>query len=131
MGSEMCIRDRHSYYIDYRNARPKYLEAFVVVRAKFEGVTYSRCVLIWVTTDFAIGRGWFQGYPKKLGSVFVTRPYSRGVAVLLVSERGRGSHASLTFGGRTAVIPHQAAELKKGTLHGILKQLEIKLEDLR
>ena len=54
-------------------SRSQYLEAFVVVRAKFEGVTYSRCVLIWVTTDFAIGRGWFQGYPKKLGSVFVTR----------------------------------------------------------
>lgn len=55
----------------------------------------------------------------------------RGVAVLLLSERGRGSHASLTFGGRTAVIPHRAAELKKGTLHGILKQLGLKLEDLR
>jgi len=29
------------------------------------GVTGS-----WVTTDFAIGRGWFQGYPKKLGSAY-------------------------------------------------------------
>lgn len=55
----------------------------------------------------------------------------RGIAVLLSPERGRGSHATLSFGGRMAVIPHQAAELKKGTLHGILKQLGIELEDLR
>ena len=60
--------------------RSQYLEAFVVVRCKFEGVTYSRCVAIWVTKDFAVARGWFQGYPKKLGSVHVTRLFSHGKA---------------------------------------------------
>lgn len=60
--------------------RSQYLEAFAVVRCRYEGVTYSRCVAIWVTTDFAIGRGWFQGYPKKLGSIAVTRVYNRGKA---------------------------------------------------
>jgi len=60
--------------------RSQYLEAFVVVRAKYEGKTYSRCVAIWVTKDFAIARGWFQGYPKKLGSVHVTRLFNRGKA---------------------------------------------------
>ena len=45
----------------------QYLEAFVVVRCAFEGRTYSRCVYIWVDTDFAIARGLHQGYPKKLG----------------------------------------------------------------
>ena len=60
--------------------RSQYLEAFVVVRCSFEGTVYSRCVAIWVTKDFAIGRGWFQGYPKKLGSVHVTRIFNRGKA---------------------------------------------------
>lgn len=60
--------------------RSQYLEAFVVVRCKYEGVTYSRCVAIWVTKDFAIARGWFQGYPKKLGSIAVTRIFNRGKA---------------------------------------------------
>ncbi|MFM5905336.1 MAG: acetoacetate decarboxylase family protein [Micrococcales bacterium] len=60
--------------------RSQYLEAFVVVRCKHEGVTYSRCVAIWVTKDFAIARGWFQGYPKKLGSVNVTRVFNYGKA---------------------------------------------------
>lgn len=60
--------------------RSQYLEAFVVVRCKYEGVTYSRCVAIWVTKDFAIGRGWFQGYPKKLGNIAVTRVFNFGKA---------------------------------------------------
>lgn len=60
--------------------RSQYLEAFVVVRCSYRGETYSRCVAIWVTKDFAIGRGWFQGYPKKLGSVHVTRVFAHGKA---------------------------------------------------
>jgi len=60
--------------------RSQYLEAFVVVRCSYEGTVYSRCVAIWVTKDFAIGRGWFQGYPKKLGSVNVTRIFGYGKA---------------------------------------------------
>ena len=60
--------------------RSQYLEAFVVVRCSYEGTVYSRCVAIWVTKDFAIARGWFQGYPKKLGSVHVTRIFNHGKA---------------------------------------------------
>ncbi len=60
--------------------RSQYLEAFVVVRCSYQGTIYSRCVAIWVTKDFAIGRGWFQGYPKKMGSIQVTRIFNRGKA---------------------------------------------------
>jgi acetoacetate decarboxylase len=55
--------------------RSQYKEAFVVVRCSFRGVTYSRCAYIWVDKDFAIGRGLHQGYPKKLGSMWQTRPH--------------------------------------------------------
>jgi acetoacetate decarboxylase len=58
--------------------RSQYLETFAVVRCSYEGVTYSRCVAIWVTKDFAIARGWYQGYPKKIGSAHVTRIFNRG-----------------------------------------------------
>jgi acetoacetate decarboxylase len=60
--------------------RSQYLETFVVVRCKHQGVTYSRCVAIWVTKDFAIARGWFQGYPKKLGNIAMTRIFNVGKA---------------------------------------------------
>ena len=55
--------------------RAQYKEAFVVVRCSFQSQTYSRCVYIWVDKDFAIGRGIHQGYPKKLGSMWQTRPH--------------------------------------------------------
>ena len=55
--------------------RSQYKEAFVVVRCSFEGRTFSRCVYIWVDKDFAIARGMHQGYPKKLGSMWQTRPH--------------------------------------------------------
>jgi acetoacetate decarboxylase len=55
--------------------RAQYKEAFVVVRCTFEGRTYSRCIYIWVDKDFALLRGIHQGYPKKLGSIHMTRPH--------------------------------------------------------
>jgi acetoacetate decarboxylase len=60
--------------------RAQYKEAFVVVRCRHRGVTYSRCVYIWVDKDFAIARGLHQGYPKKLGSIHQTRPHPNGPA---------------------------------------------------
>ncbi len=55
--------------------RAQYKEAFAVVRCTFEGRTYSRCVYIWVDKDFAMLRGIHQGYPKKFGSIHMTRPH--------------------------------------------------------
>jgi acetoacetate decarboxylase len=75
--------------------RSQYLEAFAVVRCSYQGIVYSRCVAIWVTKDFAIGRGWFQGYPKKLGSINVTRVFNRGKATPRL-EAGAQLGASLS-----------------------------------
>ena len=83
-------------------SRSQYLEAFFVVRCKYQGVTYSRCELIWVTTDFAIGRGWFQGYPKKLGSIHVTRAYQHGKASPRIAPGGM-------FGASLAAYDHRLA----------------------
>jgi hypothetical protein len=58
----------------------QYKEAFVVVRCSYHGEVFSRCVFIWVDTDFAIARGLHQGYPKKLGSIHLTRPHPFGPA---------------------------------------------------
>jgi acetoacetate decarboxylase len=83
--------------------RSQYMEAFVVVRCKFEGVTYSRCVAIWVSKDFAIARGWFQGYPKKLGSIHATRIYNRGQATPRLE-------AGAKLGASIAANDHRLAE---------------------
>ncbi|HEX5695723.1 MAG TPA: acetoacetate decarboxylase family protein [Acidimicrobiia bacterium] len=60
--------------------RSQYKECFVVVRCSFEGEVWSRCVYIWVDKDFALVRGHHQGYPKKLGSIWMTKPITVGRA---------------------------------------------------
>ena len=84
-------------------ARSQYKEAFAVVRCRFEGRTYSRCVLIWVTTDFAIARGLHQGYPKKLGSIHQTRPMPFGRGAPRIEPGGR-------FGASLAAYDHRIAQ---------------------
>jgi acetoacetate decarboxylase len=84
--------------------RSQYREAFVVVRCRWGGETYSRCVLIWVDKDFALARGWHQGYPKKLGSVWMTRPVDVGRAGPRLEPGGR-------FGATLAANDRRLAEV--------------------
>jgi acetoacetate decarboxylase len=84
-------------------ARSQYKEAFAVVRCSYQGRTYSRCVLIWVTTDFAIARGIHQGYPKKLGSIHQTRPMPYGKGAPRIEAGGR-------FGASLAAYDHRLAQ---------------------
>jgi len=69
--------------------RSQYKECFVVVRCKHGDEHYSRCVYIWVDKDFALARGWYQGYPKKLGSIWMTRPVTVGKAGPRLEGGGR------------------------------------------
>jgi acetoacetate decarboxylase len=69
--------------------RAQYHEAFVVVRCRYAGQLYSRCLFIWVDTDFALVRGYLQGYPKKLGSIHQTRPVTLGRAGPRLEAGGR------------------------------------------
>ncbi|MDR6936000.1 acetoacetate decarboxylase family protein [Luteibacter sp. 3190] len=57
-------------------ARYQYREAFVMVEALYEGQPVNYCPYIFVDNDAALARGWAQGYPKKLASVFQTRSFS-------------------------------------------------------
>lgn len=54
-------------------ARYQYREFFILLDAFFEGKPVSYCPYIFVDNDAALARGWTQGYPKRLGSVFQTR----------------------------------------------------------
>ena len=69
--------------------RSQYMEVFVVVRCRYRGETYSRCVYIWVDKDFAMVRGHHQGYPKKLGELYLTRPVTVGRAGPRLEVGGR------------------------------------------
>ena len=47
-----------------------------MVNALLDGEEVTTCPFIWVDQDFAIARGWIQGFPKKLGEVWMTRTYA-------------------------------------------------------
>jgi acetoacetate decarboxylase len=83
--------------------RSQYREAYVVVRCKYQGVIYSRCVFIWVDKDFALVRGYLQGYPKKLGSIHQTRP-------VLVGRAGPRLQAGGHFGMTLAASDRRLAQ---------------------
>ena len=59
-------------------SRSHYKEFYLVVNALLDGEPVTTCTFIWVDQDFAMARGWIQGFPKKLGTVWMTRTY--GVA---------------------------------------------------
>ncbi|GIE94195.1 acetoacetate decarboxylase family protein [Paractinoplanes rishiriensis] len=83
--------------------RSQYKEAFVVVRCAYRGEVFSRCVYIWVDKDFAVARGIHQGYPKKLGSMWQTRPHPFGQAAPQIGPGG-------TFGATLAAGDRRLAE---------------------
>jgi acetoacetate decarboxylase len=74
-----------------------------VVRCGFAGQVFSRCVYIWVDSDFALARGLHQGYPKKLGSIHQTRPHPFGRAAPRIAPGG-------VFAGTLAAADRRLAQ---------------------
>ena len=60
---------------------------------------------------------------KKLGR-------KNDVVVHFVARRGKGSHGTLLYGPRFTIVRNPKDELKTGTLHAMLGQLGLRLEDL-
>jgi len=80
-------------------ARYQYREAFALVETIFEGTPINYCPFIFVDNDAAIARGWAQGFPKKLGSVYQTRSFSAPSAAAAPLTRGSRFGASLAAHG--------------------------------
>lgn len=74
---QSCSDDLHELVDPIQS---QYREFFIVIGGKFRGEPVSRCVYIWVDKDFAMYRGWIQGFPKKLGSIHMTRLFPVGKA---------------------------------------------------
>jgi hypothetical protein len=85
-------------------SRSQYKEAFVVVNALIDGEEVTTCPFIWVDRDFALTRGWLQGFPKKLGSIWITRTFG------LDSPADPGVKAGAAFGATCAAYERRVAE---------------------
>lgn len=56
---------------------------------------------------------------------------SRGIRVWFVAKRGKGSHGTLYYGSARTVVQDLKRELPTGTLHAMLQQLGLNMDDLR
>jgi hypothetical protein len=86
--------------------RSQYRECYLVVTGVLDGETVTTCPFIWVDQDFAMARGWIQGYPKKLGEVWMTRTFNLDCKA--APEGGRGGR----FGATCSAHGRQLAQAK-------------------
>ena len=92
-------------------SRSQYKEFFLVVSGLLDGEPVTTCPFIWVDQDFALARGWIQGFPKKLGEVWITRTFGLDAAA------APGLAAGSRFGGtcaRTAVGSRRPGDARAG-----------------
>jgi acetoacetate decarboxylase len=85
-------------------SRSQYKEFFLVANALLDGEEVTTCPFIWVDRDFALTRGWIQGFPKKLGEVWITRDFGVGGAA------DPGMRAGAAFGGTCSAYGRRLAE---------------------
>lgn len=55
---------------------------------------------------------------------------AKSVKVQFVARRGKGSHGTLFYGVQFTIVRNPKDELKTGTLHAMLDQLGLRMEDL-
>lgn len=55
----------------------------------------------------------------------------RGIKVFFSARRGKGSHGTLYFGQRFTIVPDLKREVPAGTMHAMLRQLGLTLEDFQ
>ena len=85
-------------------SRSQYKEFFVTINALYEGEEVAYCPYIWVDRDFALARGWIQGFPKKLGSIWITRSFG------LETRADPGIRPGASYGGTCAAYERRLAE---------------------
>jgi acetoacetate decarboxylase len=85
-------------------SRSQYKEVFVVCNGLLDGDEVTVCSYIWVDRDFALTRGWIQGFPKKLGSIWITRSFGLG------GPADPGMEPGARFGATCAAYERRVAQ---------------------
>lgn len=97
-------------------AKGQYREAFVTLNGTFQGRSFGRVPYIWVDSELSLLRGLIQGFPKKLGDVYMTRAVDvgKGGARKAAGERFAAHVSSL--GRRLATATVTLRETVTGAL---------------
>jgi acetoacetate decarboxylase len=94
--------DDGAEYLD--PVRSQYRESIFLISATYEGTPVAYCPFIWVDQDVALMRGLAQGWPKQIGSTWITRAYDLpSKASPIVGPGGK-------FGATLAARDHRLVE---------------------
>lgn len=95
----------------------QYKEFFVLIESERHGAASLYCPFIYVDQDISMARGWMQGWPKKLGSIWMTRSYDiESPAASRVEKRSQ-------FGASLSVKDRRLAEARFELTGGEAKPL--------
>jgi len=83
--------------------RSQYRETIFLLSASFEGTPVAYCPFIWVDQDVSLMRGLIQGWPKQIGSTWITRAYDLPSKATPVLGPGGKFGATLTARDRRLV----------------------------
>ena len=84
-------------------ARYQYREFYILLDAVYRNTKVAFCPYIFVDNDSAMARGWAQGFPKRLASVFQTRAFAApSKASPKVATGGRFAGSMSSSGQRLA-----------------------------
>jgi hypothetical protein len=103
-------------------AYAQYKECFVLVDAERDGAPANFCPLIYVDQDVSLVRGWLQGLPKKLGSVWMTRSYGLDHPAAAPMREGTRLGASLAVKDRRLAEAILVANGRDGERIGFFAQ---------
>jgi hypothetical protein len=79
----------------------QYRETIVIVEIQRpDGILYNFCPFIWVDQDISLIRGLLQGWPKKIGSTFLTRSLPIDHAAAAPLKKGTRMGATLSVKDR-------------------------------
>jgi acetoacetate decarboxylase len=83
--------------------RSQYRETIILLSASYEGNPCAFCPYIWVDQDVSLMRGFAQGWPKQIGSTWITRSYDLPSKATPVSGPGGKFGATLAVKDRRLV----------------------------
>jgi acetoacetate decarboxylase len=90
--------DAGEEYLD--PVRSQYRETIILISAAWQGAPVAYCPFIWVDQDVSLLRGWAQGWPKQIGSTWITRAYDLPSPATPVVGPGGRFGATLTVKDR-------------------------------
>lgn len=91
--------------------RSQYKETIILISAAWQGTPCAYCPFIWVDQDVSLMRGLTQGWPKQIGSTWITRSYD--LPSKAASANGPGGRFGATLAAKDRRLVEAVVTLRE------------------